>query len=234
MSGPVALDDSEWPATRPDRVLRIMDVLLALMGALLMAPAMLVIASLVLITLGRPVLFVQRRTGRGTASFDLIKFRSMTDAKDKSGQLLSDELRTTRLGRILRRTRLDELPELWNVLKGDMSLIGPRPLLPQTIQNMGVEGLWRCSVRPGLTGWAQICGNSTLTDRQKLSLDLWYIRHRSLSQDMLIFVRTIQLVLQGERIDDERLEAAMHRPETPMRDTISRERSRDNSTEQAD
>jgi lipopolysaccharide/colanic/teichoic acid biosynthesis glycosyltransferase len=146
--------------------------------------------------------------GLGGEEFRLIKFRSMTDARDGAGCPLPDERRLTALGRLMRRTRLDELPELWNILKGEMSLIGPRPLLPATLAGFGEAGRRRGEVRPGLTGWAQVNGNTLLTDEDKLALDLWYIDHRSLRVDALILLRTVRVMLFGEKVAVAELEWA--------------------------
>lgn len=187
---------------------RAVDILLSATGLVVCAPLLAVMALVVGLVMGRPVLFRQQRSGRHGAPFTLIKFRSMTDARDRQGALLPDALRTPRLGHILRRSRLDELPELWNVLTGRMSLIGPRPLLPDTVEAMGGDGVRRGSVRPGLTGWAQICGNAALDNADKLALDLWYIDHRSVRLDMLILFKTIMLMLFGETVDHARLKKA--------------------------
>src|SRR3546814_9484145 len=125
----------------------------------------------------------------------------MTDARDRDGRLLPDEERLTRLGRFLRRSRVDELPELWNIMKGDMSLVGPRPLLPDTVDDMGSDGIRRGLVRPGLTGWAQVNGNARLSGKDKLALDLWYIDHASVALDLRIILKTIGVVFAGERIN---------------------------------
>lgn len=170
-----------------------------------MFPVMVVIAIAVYLFLGRPVIFVQVRAGEGRRPFRMFKLRSMSDKRDASGKLLSDEERTSAFGRFLRRSRLDELPEFWNILAGDMSLIGPRPILPDTIQALGERGILRCSVKPGLTGWAQISGNAKLTDEDKLNLDLWYIRNRSVRIDLQILVMTVLVMLLGEKLNESRL-----------------------------
>ncbi|MDF8358783.1 sugar transferase [Ensifer adhaerens] len=137
-----------------------------------------------------------------------MKFRSMSDARDAEGRPLSDAERTGRFGLLLRRTRLDELPEFWNILIGDMSLIGPRPILPETIDALGERGVRRCSVRPGLTGWAQISGNAILSNDDKLDLDLWYIANRSAWVDLKIIAETVLVMILGDRISERRLSAA--------------------------
>lgn len=188
-----------------DALHRTMDVVGTLLALPLAVPVMLLLAPIVFLMLGRPVLFVQTRSSRGGNGFRLVKFRTMTDARDAAGELLPDDQRMTRFGKLLRRSRLDELPELWNILKGEMSFIGPRPLLPHTIAHMGDEGRIRSTVRPGLTGWAQISGNSSLTNDDKLALDLWYIRNRSLALDIMILFKTIGLMIFGEKISQQRL-----------------------------
>lgn len=180
---------------------RMVDVLVASMAAVVAAPLILLTAAAIAVGLGRPVLFTQTRAGRDGRPFRLVKFRTMTDARDRDGRLLPDEERLTNLGRFLRRSRVDELPELWNILKGDMSLVGPRPLLPDTVDEMGSDGIRRGLVRPGLTGWAQVNGNARLSGKDKLALDLWYIDHASVALDLRIILKTIGVVFAGERIN---------------------------------
>lgn len=184
------------------------DRMLAAAGLLLFALPMLVIALCVAVSMGRPVLFRQARAGLGGGRFELLKFRSMTDRRDASGALLPDADRVTPLGRLLRRSRLDELPELWNILRGDMAFVGPRPLLPDSISDLGATGALRCSVRPGLTGLAQISGNSLLDMREKVAIDLLYVRERSAVLDVSIMLRTPLMMVAGERIDRSLLEKA--------------------------
>jgi lipopolysaccharide/colanic/teichoic acid biosynthesis glycosyltransferase len=184
------------------------DVLLALVAAVLLAPIIILCAIAVWLFLGAPLFFSQARAGLSCEPFRMIKFRSMVDRRDSFGRLLPDRERTPIFGGLLRRLRLDELPELLNVIRGDMALIGPRPLLPRTIEAMSANGRLRCSVRPGLTGWAQVNGNSRLREDEKLALDLWYIRNRSALLDGLILVRTISVVLFGEKINRTSLEKA--------------------------
>jgi len=187
---------------------RLIDIVVAACGIAALFPLMLILALGVALAMGRPVLFTQMRVGKHGRAFWLVKFRTMTDARDASGQLLSDQERTTWLGRLLRRTRLDELPELWNVLTGDMSLIGPRPLLETSFATQGIPGRVRASVRPGLTGWAQVNGNTLLSDEEKLALDLWYTEHVSLLLDLKILMMTVGMLLGGERIDRRELRRA--------------------------
>ena len=168
----------------------------------LFAPLLLLLSLLVLVGLGRPVLFRQVRSGLGGQPFAMIKFRSMRDLRDSRGDLLPDAQRTPALGRFLRRSRLDELPELINIARGDMDFVGPRPLLPHSIAAMGRDGVERGKVRPGLTGLAQVSGNTLLAVEEKLRFDLWYVRHRSARLDAQIIARTLLVVVGGEkRID---------------------------------
>lgn len=184
---------------------RSLDIGVALFGGLVALPVAALVALAVALTIGRPVLFRQQRAGRGGTPFTLVKFRTMTEARDAQGRLLDDAARTPPFGRWLRRSRLDELPELLNIARGDMSLVGPRPLLPATVAAMGSRGARRGAMRPGLTGWAQVNGNTLLADDDKLALDLWYIDHASLRLDLAIVLRTIGVVLLGERIDQTAL-----------------------------
>lgn len=180
---------------------RLLDVAASALGLILAAPLMALIALGVLLDSGSPVLFRQRRAGLGGRSFDLTKFRSMREIRDGAGRLLPDDQRMTAFGRFLRRSRLDELPELWNVLRGDMSFLGPRPLLPETIDGWGNRGAERCSVRPGLTGWAQVHGGPLLHPDDKLALDLWYVRNRSFWLDVSVLARTLAVVMRDDRVD---------------------------------
>ena len=181
---------------------------LVFVAALVLLLPMILVAMVVCIAVGRPVVFSQVRSGRGGMPFVLRKFRSMTDARDDRNQLLPDVQRTTPITAILRRTRLDELPQLWSILVGEMALVGPRPLLPATIAEFGSLGVNRGVVRPGLTGWAQVSGNTMLSDHDKLALDLWYVAHRSIRLDLRILAETLNVALSGERIDPQRLAQA--------------------------
>jgi lipopolysaccharide/colanic/teichoic acid biosynthesis glycosyltransferase len=155
---------------------------------------------LVRLFLGKPVLFRQDRPGLNAKSFTLLKFRTMTDARDAQGQLLPDAQRLTALGRFLRSTSLDELPELINVICGEMSLVGPRPLLPQYLNRYTSRQMRRHEVKPGITGWAQIHGRNGLDWNQKFALDLWYVDHQSFWLDLSILAKTARLVLAREGI----------------------------------
>lgn len=149
---------------------------------------------------GRPIFFRQQRIGYGGRSFELLKFRSMTLERDSGGQLLSDERRLTRFGRMLRRTSVDELPQLVNVLRGEMSLVGPRPLLPEYLPRYSPTQSRRHEVRPGLTGWAQINGRNAVSWERKFELDVWYVDNRSLRLDFLILLRTVGKVFAGSSV----------------------------------
>lgn len=184
------------------------DMLAAAAGLLLFAPLIVLILVYQLMTIGMPPFFSQYRGAVGGGTFRLWKFRSMTDRRDDYGRLLPDAMRITPGGRLLRHSRMDELPQLWHILIGDMSLIGPRPLLPETIAAAGAVGQRRAGVRPGLTGWAQVNGNTLLTDAEKFALDAWYVAHRSLRLDLLILARTVHVALFGERRDPSAIRRA--------------------------
>jgi len=179
---------------------RAVDVALAGPALLLLTPILVLIALVVRLSLGSPVLFRQLRPGKGGEPFEILKFRTMRDALDAAGSPLPDSDRLTRLGRFLRSTSLDELPELWNVLRGDMSLVGPRPLLMEYISLYTRSQMRRHEVLPGLTGWAQINGRNALSWEEKFRLDLWYVDHSSLLLDAKIILLTIWKTLRREGI----------------------------------
>jgi lipopolysaccharide/colanic/teichoic acid biosynthesis glycosyltransferase len=189
------------PPRRADRAL-------AAAALLLLSPLLLLIGLVVRLLLGPPILFRQSRAGAGGAPFRLIKFRSMNTSRDAAGALLPDAERTGAFGRFLRRSRLDELPELWNIARGDMAWIGPRPLLPETVRALGEAGAMRGQVRPGLTGLAQISGNTLLSPESKAALDLWYVRNRTWRLDLAILLRTPWMLVRGERLDTLLLDKA--------------------------
>jgi lipopolysaccharide/colanic/teichoic acid biosynthesis glycosyltransferase/glycosyltransferase involved in cell wall biosynthesis len=174
---------------------RLLDAVLAGIALVILSPVMLAVALTVRLWLGGPVFFRQRRAGFRGQVFTLVKFRTMTDARDSAGNLLSDEQRLTAFGRFLRSTSLDELPELWHVVRGQMSLVGPRPLLPEYLSRYSPEQMRRHDVKPGLTGWAQVRGRNALPWPQKLALDTWYVDHASLSLDLQILIRTATAIL---------------------------------------
>lgn len=182
---------------------RSFDVFVALCALVLLAPVLLVVALLVRVKLGSPVLFSQVRPGAGGQPFTMVKFRTMRDAVDNQGNPLPDDQRMTRLGHVLRATSLDELPELWNVLKGDMSLVGPRPLLMEYLPLYSKEQYRRHDVRPGVTGWAQVNGRNALSWDEKFKLDVWYVENRSFWLDMKILVLTVKKVLVRDGISAE-------------------------------
>ena len=190
------------PATpaRLPVIKRIFDLALTTPGAILISPIMLIIALLVRIKLGTPVLFRQARPGLDGKLFTLYKFRSMRDAKDANGQPLPDRERLTRFGRFLRATSLDELPELWNVLRGEMSLVGPRPLLVEYLPLYSPEQARRHEVRPGITGWAQINGRNAISWQDKFALDVWYVDHWSVWLDIRILALTLLKAILREGI----------------------------------
>lgn len=170
---------------------RLLDVLLSGLALVLLSPVLLIVAVLVRINLGSPVIFKQPRPGKDEKVFNLYKFRTMTDARDEEGNLLPDEVRLTTFGKWLRSTSLDELPELWCILKGDMSIVGPRPLLVSYLPYFTDEERLRHSVRPGLTGLAQIKGRNDLTWEQKFAFDLEYVRSISFAADIRIMIDTV-------------------------------------------
>ena len=175
-----------------------MDIGLAVPGLVVLAPVALALGALIRLKLGGPILFRQSRPGRDGQIFELIKFRTMSNARGPDGELLPDEERLTPFGVRLRRMSLDELPTLWNVVRGEMSLVGPRPLLVQYLDRYTPEQRRRHDVAPGITGWAQINGRNALEWEQKFELDLWYVEHQSLRTDLAILFRTISQVL-GQR-----------------------------------
>lgn len=185
---------------RSDAFKRGGDFLLALAFAALLAIPLLGIALLVRMKLGSPVLFRQERPGLNERPFRMVKFRTMTDARAGDGTLLPDAERLTRFGRFLRATSIDELPELWNVLKGDMSFVGPRPLLMQYLPLYSIEQRRRHEVRPGITGWAQVNGRNAISWPEKFALDIWYVNNHSLLLDMRILLMTAAKTVRREGI----------------------------------
>lgn len=182
---------------------RLWDLAMTIPLAIVLSPIVAVVAIMVRIKLGAPVLFRHKRPGLDGKPFIMLKFRTMTEARDPSGELRPDAERITSFGRFLRASSLDELPELFNVLKGDMSLVGPRPLLMQYIERYTPEQMRRQNVRPGVTGWAQINGRNAISWEEKFALDCWYIDHVSLRLDLLILLRTIGQVVRRESISQE-------------------------------
>lgn len=184
----------------PRYIKRMLDIIISFTALVILSPVLLIVAVLVRVKLGSPVIFHQERPGRRERIFRLCKFRSMTDGRDENGTLLPDEARLTRFGKALRATSLDELPELWNILKGDMSLIGPRPLLVSYLPYYTDEERLRHSVRPGLTGLAQVRGRNLLDWDKRFATDVEYVRNISFLLDMKIFFMTIRKIFVHEDI----------------------------------
>jgi sugar transferase EpsL len=182
---------------------RLFDLALALPAMVVLSPLLACIALLVRVKLGSPVLFRQVRPGLGGRPFVIYKFRTMTDVRGADGELLPDEERLTRFGHFLRAASLDELPELVNVVKGDMSIVGPRPLLMQYLDRYTPEQARRHEVKPGLTGWAQIHGRNDISWEEKFRMDVWYVDHYSFGLDMKIVLATIRKVLKREGISQQ-------------------------------
>lgn len=182
------------------RVKRLLDLVVTIPGLVLLSPVMLIVALAVAMDLGRPVLFAQIRPGLNGRPFRMYKFRTMRHDVDSNGKLLPDEKRLTPLGRFLRSTSLDELPELWNVLRGDMSLVGPRPLLMEYLDLYTPEQARRHLVPPGITGWAQVNGRNAITWEEKFALDVWYVDNWSLWLDIKILCLTIITVVTRKGI----------------------------------
>ncbi|MGI6226025.1 MAG: sugar transferase [Peptococcales bacterium] len=182
---------------------RSFDFVCSLLALILLFPALLIIALLVRVKLGSPVIFKQKRPGLNEKPFTLYKFRTMTDQKDKHGNLLPDEVRLTRFGKLLRSTSLDELPELWNILKGDMSIVGPRPLLEKYISLYTAEQRKRHQVRPGLTGLAQVNGRNELSWELKFQFDVEYVEHITFLKDVKIIAQTILDIFRRKGISSK-------------------------------
>jgi lipopolysaccharide/colanic/teichoic acid biosynthesis glycosyltransferase len=182
---------------------RLFDLVLVLCSAPFWLPVLLVLAMLVRLRIGGPILFRQNRPGKGDEVFELLKLRSMTNDLDRQGNLLPDAQRLTSFGRFLRATSLDELPELFNVLKGEMSLVGPRPLLMEYLPRYTPEQARRHEVKPGITGWAQVNGRNAISWEEKFKLDVWYVDHCSLWLDLKILALTVLQVFQRKGISAE-------------------------------
>jgi lipopolysaccharide/colanic/teichoic acid biosynthesis glycosyltransferase len=186
---------------------RSFDVILSLIALIILSPLLLIIAILIYFKLGKPIIFMQERIGKDKRVFKLIKFRTMRETKDKKGNYLPDEKRLTKFGLILRSTSIDELPELINVIKGDMSLVGPRPLLVEYLPFYNERQIKRHDVHPGLSGWAQINGRNAISWTEKFEFDLWYIENWSLFLDLKIILGTFVRVFKREGINqnDQRI-----------------------------
>ena len=181
-------------------VKRLIDIILSLLAIVILSPVLIVVAILVRVKLGSPILFKQARPGKNGKIFYLYKFRTMTDEKDENGNLLPDDIRLTKFGKTLRSTSLDELPEFFNILKGDMSFIGPRPLLVKYLPLYSEQQMHRHDVRPGLTGLAQVNGRNALSWQEKFNYDLEYVNNISFILDIKIFIKTFLVVLKRSDI----------------------------------
>lgn len=182
---------------------RILDIISSLLAIIILSPLLAVTAVLVKTKLGSPVLFKQERPGKDEKIFTLMKFRTMTDERDENGELLPDEIRLTKFGKFLRSTSIDELPELFNILKGDMSVIGPRPLLVEYIPRYNERQHRRHEVRPGLSGWAQVNGRNSISWEDKFDMDVHYVDNYSFAMDVKILFMTVLNVLKKEGISSE-------------------------------
>jgi len=189
---------------------RIIDITLSSIGLILLSPVLLIVGILIRLKLGSPIFFTQDRVGKENKVFKIIKFRTMKDVRDVNGNLIPESERRTSFGNKLRDLSIDEIPELINILKGDMSLVGPRPLLVDYLQYYNDEQIKRHNVLPGLTGWAQINGRNSITWEEKFKLDLWYVNNYSLKLDIKILFMTIYKVLKRDGIN-QGIEVTMER-----------------------
>jgi sugar transferase EpsL len=190
-----------WTMIKDNSKERLLDLCIAFPALVLSSPVLVIIALFIRIIHGRPVLFVQQRPGLHGKPFKLFKFRTMTNARNGNGELLPDGERLTFFGRLLRASSLDELPELFNIIKGDMRIVGPRPLLMEYLDRYSPEQARRHEVKPGLTGWAQVNGRNAISWREKFDLDVWYVDNRSFGLDLKIMVMTIKSVISCKGIN---------------------------------
>lgn len=181
-------------------VKRLMDISISLIWIVILFPLFFIISILIKLNFKEPIFFKQKRPGRSGKIFYIYKFRTMRELIDKDGNILPDEKRITKIGKFLRKLSLDELPELWNVIRGDMSLVGPRPLLVEYLDRYNVEQARRHEVKPGITGWAQVNGRNAITWEEKFKYDVWYVDNWSLWFDLKIIFMTIVKVIKGEGI----------------------------------
>ena len=184
----------------PLKVKRTVDLIVSFVLLTAFSPLLFAVGILLFLTMGRPILFRQRRAGRYGRPFIVYKFRTMTGDRAAQGQPVTDRERVTRVGRLLRLFSIDELPQLWNVLRGDMSLVGPRPLLMQYLERYSAEEMQRHQVKPGITGWAQVNGRNATSWQERFALDVWYVENWRLALDARILVRTLWTVLAGEGV----------------------------------
>lgn len=180
---------------------RILDILLSGISLIVFSPIILIVGILVRIKLGSPIIFKQERPGKSEKIFSMYKFRTMIDERDHNGEYLPDEIRLTKFGKMLRATSLDELPELWNILKGDMSIVGPRPLLVEYLPLYSEKQRKRHNVRPGLTGLAQVNGRNAISWEEKFDLDVYYVDKISFFNDLIIIIQTFKKVIKKENIN---------------------------------
>jgi lipopolysaccharide/colanic/teichoic acid biosynthesis glycosyltransferase len=197
------------PITQVARLFKsVIDRFMAAIALLMFLPVALVLGIAVYLTMGAPVLFTQVRAGKNGKSFTIYKFRTMTDARDKNGNLLPDEDRITALGEFLRKTRLDEILQFWNILKGEMTFVGPRPTVPYQVEEYDDYQKCRLLVVPGMTGWHQVNGNNELTWEERMTLDVWYLENWSLSLDFFILIKTFLVITLGEHRNEKSLREA--------------------------
>jgi sugar transferase EpsL len=182
---------------------RLLDIILSATGLIMLSPLLIILAVIIRLKMGNPVLFRQKRPGLCSRGFVIYKFRTMTDQADKSRQLLPDEKRLPALGRFLRSTSMDELPELFNVLKGDMSIVGPRPLMMKYLDRYTPEQARRHEVKPGITGWAQINGRNAISWEDKFKLDVWYVDNWNVLLDIKIILKSIWMVIARQGITQQ-------------------------------
>ncbi len=182
---------------------RLFDLISSFVGLLFLLPVIILIVFLVRLKIGSPIFFKQGRPGLNGEIFNMVKFRTMTNERDKNGNLLSDEIRLTKFGKFLRSTSLDELPGLWNVLKGDMSLVGPRPLLVEYLPLYSEKQSRRHDIRPGITGWAQAHGRNAISWDEKFELDVWYVDNQSIWLDVKILWLTVKKVIRREGVSKD-------------------------------
>jgi sugar transferase EpsL len=199
---------------------RLFDIISSTAGLIVISPLLVVLAVLVRLKLGSPILFCQQRPGLGSKAFVIYKFRTMTDRRDASGNLLPDEQRLPPFGRFLRSTSFDELPELLNVLKGDMSIVGPRPLMMKYLGRYSPQQARRHEIKPGITGWAQINGRNTISWEDKFKLDVWYVDNWTFWLDMKIILKSIWMVIAKEGITQQGRATMDEFMGTPQNDTI--------------
>jgi sugar transferase EpsL len=212
---------------------RIFDLAIALPGLILLLPLLALVAGAILIRLGRPIIFSQDRAGLAGKPFRIYKFRTMTDARDRDGRLLSDRERLTPLGKFLRGTSIDELPELYNVIKGDLSLVGPRPLFVRYLPWFTKREMLRQTVKPGITGWAQVRGRNLLPWDERLALDVWYVENRSFWLDLRILLQTLVMVItrHGAVADSDEVENDLEQERKALHADVSAMREPDPSSE---